>query len=78
MRKYALTKGYSLNEHTLTPVGEHPLQPLPPPMKTEKDIFNFLGLKYIEPENRLGEAQIVPAIKLRRLKMKDSGNVSLV
>jgi len=77
MRKYALTKGYSLNEHTLTPVGEQPPPP-PPPMKTEKDIFNFLGLKYIEPENRLGEAQIVPAIKLRRLKMKDSGNVSLV
>jgi DNA polymerase/3'-5' exonuclease PolX len=69
MRKYALTKGYSLNEHTLTPVGEQ-LPPPPPPMNTEKDIFDFLGLKYVEPENRLGEAQIVPVLKVRRLKVK--------
>lgn len=69
MRKYALTKGYSLNEHTLTPVGEQPPPP-PPPMNTEKDIFDFLGLKYVDPENRLGESQIVPVLKVRRLKAK--------
>ena len=71
MRKYALTKGYSLNEHTLTPVGEQTVQP--PSMKTEKDIFDFLGLKYVEPENRLGESQIVEGpriIKIRRLKTR--------
>ena len=80
MRKYALTKGYSLNEHTLTPTAgqaqgqtQTQTQPQPPPMKTEKDIFDFLGLVYVEPEKRLGEAQIVEkpkTIKIRRTKPK--------
>jgi len=69
MRRYALTKGYSLNEHTLSLVREKEgtsakqLPPTPPPMETEKDIFDFLGLEYVEPEDRLGEAQIKEAAK---------------
>ena len=55
MRKYALTLGYSLNEHTLSPMED---MSLPPPMETEKDIFDFLGLEYIEPHARIGEADI--------------------
>ena len=55
MRKYALTLGYSRNEHTLSPMED---APLPPYMETEKDIFDFLGLQYIEPHERIGEADI--------------------
>lgn len=69
MRRYALTKGYSLNEHILTPV-EAGVAAVPY-MESEKDIFNFLGLKYIEPEDRLGEAQIQEkpkTMKIRRPK----------
>jgi len=57
-RSYALEKGYTLNEHTLKPVKEG--VPSVPPMKTEEDIFAFLGLEYVEPEQRIGEKNIVP------------------
>lgn len=56
-RQYALTKGYSLNEHIMTPI--HQTTPPAPPMKTEKDIFHFLGLRYINPINRVDYNQII-------------------
>lgn len=57
-RQHALDKGYTLNEHTLTPIrlGVQ----TPPYMKTEKDIFKFLGLRYIEPSKRVDGTQIIP------------------
>jgi DNA polymerase beta len=61
-RQYALDKGYSLNEHTLTQIRDG-IPPIPY-MKTEKDIFKFLGLRYIEPSKRVDNKQIVP-IKIR-------------
>jgi DNA polymerase beta len=57
-RSYALDKGYTLNEHTLKPVKEG--VPAVPMMKTEEDIFAFLGLEYVEPEERIGEKNIIP------------------
>lgn len=50
MRKHALTRGYSLNEHTLKKMKED--IPDVPVMKTEKDIFKFLGVKYLKPSER--------------------------
>ena len=57
-RQYALDKGYTLNEHKLTPIraGVKPV----PYMKTEQDIFKFLGLRYIEPSQRVDAKQIIP------------------
>ena len=46
-RQHCLTKGLSLNEHGFTP----PVKGL----KTEKDIFSYVGLEYVEPENRIDE-----------------------
>lgn len=70
MRRHALTRGYSLNEHTLSPTGV--AISLPPPMETEEDIFDFLGLVYVEPENRIGEASIIlrppPTTRIKKLK----------
>jgi DNA polymerase/3'-5' exonuclease PolX len=57
-RQYALNKGYTLNEHTLTPLRQD--LPSPSYMKTEKDIFKFLGLRYIEPSKRIDHNQITP------------------
>lgn len=57
-RSYALEKGYTLNEHVLKPVKEG--VPAVPPMRVEKDIFDFLGLQYVEPEERIGEKNILP------------------
>ena len=57
-RQYALDKGYSLNEHTLTKVREGVKEV--PYMDYEKDIFKFIGLRYIEPSKRIDSNQIIP------------------
>jgi DNA polymerase lambda len=57
-RAYCLTKGYTLNEHTMTPTN--PTTPQPPLMNSEADIFRFLNLQYIEPQNRVNSNQIIP------------------
>ena len=60
-RRHCLTRGYSLNEHTMTPVGTVP-PPSPPPMTSEADIFAFVGLRYVPPTERVDGAQIVPVL----------------
>ena len=57
-RSYTQEKGYTINEHTMKPVKEG--VPAVPPMKKEEDIFAFLGLQYVEPEDREGEKNIIP------------------
>lgn len=57
-RKHALTRGYTLNEHTATPTN--PRLPFPPPMTNEQEIFTFFGLQYVEPPLRRGEADVRP------------------
>lgn len=51
MRKIALKKGYSLSEHGLAVKKEGVENP--PVFKTEKDIFDFLEMEYVEPSKRL-------------------------
>lgn len=48
MRNHALSLGFSMNEYGITKHGEK----VKHIFKDEKDIFAFLNLKYIEPENR--------------------------
>jgi DNA polymerase/3'-5' exonuclease PolX len=59
-RQHALSKGYTLNEHTLKPLPSQQLVVAVPLMKTERDIFRFLGLTYVAPEKRVDHQQIVP------------------
>jgi DNA polymerase/3'-5' exonuclease PolX len=56
-RQHALTRGYTLNEHVLTPIREDVNEA--PFMETEKDIFAFLGLRYIDPAYRVDHQQII-------------------
>jgi DNA polymerase lambda len=49
-RQHCLTLGLSLNEHSFTPKVDN--------LKTEEDIFKYVGLKYVEPENRIGNDSI--------------------
>jgi DNA polymerase/3'-5' exonuclease PolX len=56
-RQHALEKGYTLNEHTLTPIKTDS-KPVPS-MKTEEDIFQFLGLRYVAPSERVDGKQII-------------------
>lgn len=57
-RTYCESKGYKLNEHTLTPMKSN--VQVQPYMQSEKDIFKFLGLRYIEPSKRVDGNQICP------------------
>lgn len=50
MRQHALDRGYTMNEHGMKPVKEG--VPVPPTMKTEKDIFKFLDYPYVAPTKR--------------------------
>ena len=61
-RNHALQIGYTLNEHQLTPLQD---APLPPPMGKEDDIFRFLGLRYIPPNERVDKQQILKRNKPR-------------
>jgi len=61
VRQHALQKGYTLNEHRLTPTTES--TPKPPPFHDEEDLFHFLGLAYVPPENRVDASSL-------RLRMK--------
>lgn len=57
-RKHALKLGYTLNEHTMKLTGKIPDAPTVPKMRFEAEIFGFLGLKYKEPNQRLGAGSI--------------------
>jgi DNA polymerase beta len=57
MRGYALKKGWSLNQNGLERVNA--IGPGPGVINSEKDIFDFLGLVYVKPENRNGIENII-------------------
>jgi DNA polymerase/3'-5' exonuclease PolX len=56
-RQYCIQRGYTLNEHTMKAVKENVENP--PPMESEKDIFDFLGLRYVDPKERVDKDQVV-------------------
>jgi len=62
MRNYALSLGYSLSEYGLKKEGKF-VDNNGQSFETEKDIFNFLGMKYINPEERKGGIIIENLIK---------------
>lgn len=55
-RQFVKDKGYTINEHVMKPEREG--LPAVPPMKSEKDIFDFLGLQYVEPDRRRSPADV--------------------
>ncbi len=57
-RSYAIEKGYTLNEHRLEATKQG--VPAVPVFTTEKDIFDFLGLQYVEPTERRDASDVKP------------------
>jgi len=53
LRELALKKGYSLSEYGIKPDRQY---------KTEEELYNFLGMNYIEPELREDTGEIEAAI----------------
>lgn len=51
MRKHALDRGYTMNEHSMVPL-EGLNKPMPPLMTEERDIFTFLEYPYVPPAER--------------------------
>ncbi len=54
MRSYCMTKGLSLSEHGIK--DEKTGKFIDIEAKNEKDIFEFIGLEYVEPQDRKGTA----------------------
>jgi DNA polymerase beta len=59
VRKRAVDRGYSLNEHGFTPAIAN--------IAEEKDIFRALSMRYVEPANRIDETSIV-LLRILRIK----------
>jgi DNA polymerase/3'-5' exonuclease PolX len=58
-RKASLMKGYTLNEHRLKKVNDSLPIPDVPIFYDEKDVFDFLGIKYQSPEERIGPIEFI-------------------
>ena len=57
MRVYANKLGYKLNEYNLENINDPTQGPIY--CKTEREIFKFLKLKYVKPEDRLSSYEFV-------------------
>ncbi|MEO0416334.1 MAG: DNA polymerase/3'-5' exonuclease PolX, partial [Verrucomicrobiota bacterium] len=68
MRSRALERGYTLNEYRLAPKEGSDAE-MPPVFQEEKDIYDFLGMDYVEPELRenTGEVEAAESRDLPRL-----------
>ncbi len=59
MRAHALEQGYTLNEHRIARTDGKEMASMPT-FKSEKDIFDFLGLEYVKPTERTGPEALKP------------------
>jgi DNA polymerase beta len=67
MRQHALNMGLTMNEHGLYKLSQDRKtkgEKVPHIFKTEKDIFDYLNLQYVPPENRIDGRQIQPLKKV--------------
>lgn len=71
-RQHALSKGYTLNEHRLQRIAPFLEDDPVPYMRTEHDIFHFIGLLYTEPSQRLNATSLrfPPLIEKKRLVVR--------
>ena len=61
MRQYALNKGYTFNEHGIYHLeNKQKCEKVAKEFNAEKDIFDFLGLQYKTPQERLDGRMVVP------------------
>lgn len=60
-RRFCLDKGYTINEHIMKPTREG--VPEVPRMSSEKDIFDFLNLQYVKPEDRKAASDVKEKVK---------------
>jgi len=70
MRQHALNMGLTMNEHGLYKMSKDRKkgEKVPHIFKTEKDIFDYLNLQYVPPENRIDGRQIHPPPPLKKVE----------
>ena len=59
MRTFALKNGYTINEYGIYKLNKDKTKGAKIVANTEQDIFRILGLKYIEPKNRLSTVNFI-------------------
>ncbi len=74
IRSLALKKGLSLNEYGFTPT-EGSAAEAPADLHEERDIYQFLGLQYIEPELRENRGEIEAAAERSLPRLVELGNL---
>ncbi|CAL1543179.1 unnamed protein product [Lymnaea stagnalis] len=52
MRQEALNQGFTINEYSIRPLGSTGVPGEPLPVTCEEDIFDYIGMKYREPNER--------------------------
>ncbi len=78
MRGHALKMGYSLNEHGISKmVDKKKTEQLQNTFANERDIFDFLGLEYREPEDRKDGRAVIPKSNQKQEK-GESGSQKIV
>lgn len=84
MRNHAISLGYSMNEHGLTQIATGQLVN-PGQFESEQDIFQFLGLEYKRPEERIDgrsvikhQAKLVPKLVPKEPLSKESPSEKLI
>ena len=82
MRGHALKMGYSLNEHGISKmVDKKKTEQLQNTFDSERDIFDFLGLEYREPEDRKDGRAVIPKSKEEKgelVQLKEPGSQKIV
>ncbi|RUS90114.1 hypothetical protein EGW08_002156 [Elysia chlorotica] len=53
MRQVAIDQGFTLNEYSLRPMGSTGMPGEPLPISSEEDIFDYLGMDFKEPKDRI-------------------------
>ena len=70
-RKHALSLGYTLNEHAMKLTGKKEGAKPVPKFKFEEEIFEFLGLQYKDPAQRVGASAVVEISETVKAKVAE-------
>jgi DNA polymerase (family 10) len=75
LRSLALKQGLSLNEYGFTPTGDKSIEHLPADIHEERDIYQALGLDFVEPELRENRGEIEAAAEHKLPRLVDLDNL---
>jgi len=72
MRKLALRRGFTLSEYSIRPLDFNGQPGDPLPVFSERDVFNYLQMDYLEPTER-GDVDLSPLYRIRTPQQMEEG-----